>query len=194
MGKKTFKEKLLFSGRKLAIAIKRNYYVIPMIFVFVVCMQFMCSLHIISPNFNRISYGEFNCMYVFIIALLTILASVAYLNFALKKFGQKRPIHMLIIYYVMVIITIVLLFYIFKSNTVNLAEELAKYNQAVADKNEASKAEALKYYTLGVKARYQLLTTIILSFVSVVLVTTAPFVQAALNKLKFKRIETENGK
>ena len=95
-------------------------------FVFVVCMQFMCSLHIISENFNRISYGDYNCMFVFIIALLTILASVAYLNFALKKFGQKRPIHMLIIYYVMVIITIVLLFYIFKSNTVNLAEELAK--------------------------------------------------------------------
>ena len=194
MAKKTFKEKLLFSGRKLVISLKRNYYVVPMIFVFVVCMQFMCSLHIISENFNRISYGDYNCMFVFIIALLTILASVAYLNFALKKFGQKRPIHMLIIYYVMVIITIVLLFYIFKSNTVNIYEELEKYNQAIADKNEASKAEALHYYNLGIQSRYQLITTIILTFVSVALVTTAPFVQAALNKLKFKRIEESNDK
>jgi len=194
MAKKTFKEKLLFSGRKLAISLKRNYYVVPMIFVFAVCMQFMCSLHIISENFNRISYGDYNCMFVFIIALLTILASVAYLNFALKKFGQKRPIHMLIIYYVMVIITIVLLFYIFKSNTVNIYEELEKYNQAIADKNEASKSEALHYYNLGIKSRYQLITTIILTFVSVALVTTAPFVQAALNKLKLKRIEESNDK
>ena len=192
MAKKTFKEKLLFSGRKMVISIKRNYYVIPMIFVFVACLQFMCSLHVISPNFNRISYGEYNCMFVFIISLLTILASVAYLNYALKKFGQKRPIHMLIIYFVMVAVILVLLFIINNANTVNILQEYEKYIQAVADKNEASKAEALKYYNLGVKTRVQLIIQIVLTFISLGLVITAPFVQAALSKIKFKRIENKD--
>ena len=192
MAKKTFKEKLLFSGRKFVISIKRNYYVVPMIFVFAACLQFMCSLHIISPNFNRISYGEYNCMFVFIIGLLTILASVAYLNFALKKFGQKRPIHMLIIYFVMVAVILVLLFSINNANSVNILDEYNNYIQAGANKDESAKATALAFYNLGVKTRVQLLIQIVLTFISLALVITAPFVQKALSKIKFKRIENNN--
>ena len=192
MEKKTFKEKLLFSGRKFVISIKRNYYVIPMIFVFVACLQFMCALHVISPNFNRISYGEYNCMFVFIIALLTILASVAYLNYALKKFGQKRPLHMLIIYFVMEAIILVLLFNINKANTYNVYDEYAKYLQAIETKDEALKASSLQFYNLGVKTNVQLIIQIILTFISLALVITAPFVQAALSKIKFKKVENKN--
>ena len=47
MEKKTFKEKLLFAGRKFVISIKRNYYIIPLIMVGICCFQFMCSLYII---------------------------------------------------------------------------------------------------------------------------------------------------
>lgn len=194
MANKSFKEKLLFSGRKLLISIKRNYYIIPLIFVFISCAQFMCSLYILSPNFNRISYGEFNCMFVFVIALFSILSSVAYLNYALKKFGQKRPLHMLIIYLVMVAVMIFLLFKISNANLVNIYDELEKYNQAVADKDEATKAQALYFYNLGIQSRGQLLTQIVLLFSSLGLVLTAPLVQAALNKLKFKRIEAVNEK
>ena len=58
MGKKTFKEKLLFAGRKLVISIKRNYYIIPLIMVAVCCFQFMCSLYIISPVFARVTNAD----------------------------------------------------------------------------------------------------------------------------------------
>ena len=194
MAKKSFKEKLLFSGRKLLISIKRNYYIIPLIVVFVACAQFMCSLYVLSPNFNRISYGEYNCMFLFIIALFSILSSVAYLNYALKKFGQKRPLHMLIIYFVMVAVMLVLLFNISESNLVNIYDELKNYNEAVKNNDEAAKIGALKYYTLGMQSRAQLNAQIALLFTSLGLVITAPFVQAALNKLKFKRIEAVNEK
>lgn len=194
MAKKSFKEKLLFSGRKLMISVKRNYYVIPLIFVFVCCFQFMCSLYVLSPNFDRISYGEFNCMYIFIISLFSILSGVAYLNYALKKFGQKRPLHMLIIYFVMTGINLVLLFSIFNANTYNIIEEVNKLNDAIANNNEAARLEALKYYEYGLQSRSKLLTQIVLNFVTLALVITAPIVQAALNKLKFKRIEASDEK
>ena len=194
MAKKSFKEKLLFSGRKLLISIKRNYYIIPLIVVFIACAQFMCSLYVLSPNFNRISYGEYNCMFLFIIALFSILSSVAYLNYALKKFGQKRPLHMLIIYFIMVAVMLVLLFNISESNLVNIYDELKNYNEAVKNNDEAAKIGALKYYTLGMQSRAQLNAQIALLFTSLGLVITAPFVQAALNKLKFKRIEAVNEK
>ena len=194
MAKKSFKEKLLFSGRKLLISIKRNYYIIPLIVVFIACAQFMCSLYVLSPNFNRISYGEYNCMFLFIIALFSILSSVAYLNYALKKFGQKRPLHMLIIYFIMVAIMLVLLFNISEANMVNIYDEFKNYNEAVKNNDEAAKIGALKYYTLGMQSRAQLNAQIALLFTSLGLVITAPFVQAALNKLKFKRIEAVNEK
>ena len=194
MTNRSIKEKLLFSGRKFLISIKRNYYIIPLIYVFITCFQFMCSLYILSPNFNRINYGEFNCMFVFIIALFSILSSVAYLNYALKKFGQKRPLHMLIIYFVMEAVIIVLLFKIFEANNVNIAEELANYNEAVANKDEAAKIIALQYYEYGVNSYKQLMAQFVLLFTSLALVITAPLVQAGLNKLKFKRIEAVNEK
>ena len=52
MTNRSIKEKLLFSGRKFLISIKRNYYIIPLIFVFITCFQFMCSLYILSTKTN----------------------------------------------------------------------------------------------------------------------------------------------
>ena len=96
MANKSFKEKLLFAGRKLVISIKRNYYIIPLIMVAVCCFQFMCSLYIISPVFARVTNADgtsgFTSMYVFIITLLTTLATVAYLNYALVKYGICVPV------------------------------------------------------------------------------------------------------
>lgn len=180
MEKKTFKEKLLFAGRKLVISIKRNYYIIPLIMVAVCCFQFMCSLYIISPVFKRITNPDgtsgFTSMYIFIITLLTTLATVAYLNYALIKYGKKRPVAMLILYAVMTIICVVLTVIIFQANQLRFAQDLA--NKAAYDTLLA-----------GRKTKYILLTHLILQGVSIVLVATAPLVQAALNKIKFKRIE-----
>ncbi|MGM9858748.1 MAG: hypothetical protein ACI311_05845 [Bacilli bacterium] len=192
MTKKSFKDWLSFRCRKFVISLKRNYYVIPLIFVFLCCVQFLCCLYVFSPVFDRIpqKFGEYNCLFVFVISLLTILYSVAYLNYALIKYGQKRPIFMLILYFVMWAVVIVLLFVIFKANSLNLAEEYADYEAATS---ESKKNEYLTYINLGTQCQNMLLTNIVFEFISVVLVITAPFVQKAFRKIRFKPID-EYGK
>jgi hypothetical protein len=194
MANKTFKEKLLFSGRKLLISIKRNYYIIPLIFVCVCCAQFMCILHKISKSFERVSseFGAYSCMFVFLIALLLILACVAYLNYALTKYGQKRPLHMLIIYFVMAAAIVAMLIYIYRANQLNLIDEINLYNQAAANKDQASQNTYLDYINKGLVTKKLLTVQFVLLGVSVALVATAPLVQEALSKLKFRRIE-DNG-
>ena len=191
MAKSSFKEKLSFSFRKFIISLKRNYYVIPLALVFICCIQFMCSLHVLSPVFDRIpqAYGQYNCLFIFVISLFTILFSVAYLNYALVKYGQKRPVFMLIIYLVMWAITMYLLFTVLKANSLNLAEEYRDYNAATS---ESKKNEYLKYIVLGEKTASLLITQIVLEFISVVGVLTAPIVQNAFKKITFKPIENNS--
>lgn len=186
MGKKTFKEKLLFAGRKLVISIKRNYYIIPLIMVAVCCFQFMCSLYIISPVFKRITNADgtsgFTSMYIFIITLLTTLATVAYLNYALVKYGKKRPILMLILYGLMTAISVVLLVLITTANLERLNGDISSY-YATYDKSILPNIDS------GRKTNNILITQLVLQAISILMVLTAPLVQAALNKIKFKRIE-----
>ena len=112
MQNKTFMDKLKFSIRKLVISIKRNYYIIPLLIVLAGCVQFLCGLYVLSNNMDRVAqyHGKFSCMFVFIIALLAILSAVAYLNYALVKYGQKRPTHMLILYLLLLIHILVKMF------------------------------------------------------------------------------------
>lgn len=188
MEKKTFKEKLLFAGRKFVISIKRNYYIIPLIMVGICCFQFMCSLYIISPVFSRITNADgtsgFTSMYIFIITLLTTLATVAYLNYALVKYGKKRPVLMLILYALMTAISVLLLVIIMIANLGRVNGDVANYNTAVnKDPTLLAKIQA------GLKTNNILITQLVLQAISILMVATAPIVQAALNKIKFKRIE-----
>lgn len=187
--------KFKFQIRKMVISLKRNYYVIPMIMVFAACIQFMCSLYIMSPAFARISgdaakgngYASYTALFTFIVSLLTILDSVAYLNYALKKYGEKRPIYMEIIYLVMVVINFVLLSLIFMANEGNIVEELAVVNSSTA--TDAAKKTSQMYLDYGYQCRGILLGQFIISGLATVLVITAPFVQNVLRKIKFQSIK-----
>jgi len=189
MKKKSFGEKIKFSFRKMAISLKRNFYVVPLALVLVTCMQFLCSLYILSPMFARIptKFGSFNCLFLFVITLLSILYCVAYMNYALKKYGKKRPLFMLILYFVMWAINIVLLFMIFNANNLDLAEEIAAYDSATT---ESEKVIYAQYVTLGQQSRTCLLAQIILAFISFASVALAPLIQHFLKKITFKPIDT----
>ena len=156
--------------------------------VAVCCFQFMCSLYIISPVFARVTNADgtsgFTSMYVFIITLLTTLATVAYLNYALVKYGKKRPVLMLILYALMTAISVVLLVIIMIANLGRVNGDIAAYNvAAIKDPRLFEKIQA------GLKTNNILITQLVLQAISIILVLTAPLVQAALNKIKFKRIE-----
>ena len=90
----SFKAKMLFKGRKILISLKRNYYIIPLIFTLICAAYFLCTLYILSPVFFRIqsatSYSEFNSLFIFLVSLAVILYSIAYLNYAIKKYGKIK--------------------------------------------------------------------------------------------------------
>lgn len=181
-----------FQVRKTLISLKRNYYVIPLIFVAICCIQFMCSLYILSPGFARISntgvddINSYASAFTFVVSLLTILSTVAYINFALKKYGEKRPIIMVVIYTIMVAINVVLLFLILKANNQSVMQDYNKMIDPSTD--EAARLICEKYVVLGRQCSNIVIVQIVLEIVSLVLVHTAPIVQAQLKKLKFKSI------
>ena len=37
-------------GRKQVISLKRNYFIVPMIFILIAFIQFTCNLFVLSPN------------------------------------------------------------------------------------------------------------------------------------------------
>lgn len=194
MQNKTFMDKLKLSTRKLVISIKRNYYIIPLLIILAGCVQFLCGLYILSNNMDRVSqhHGNYNCMFVFIIALLAILSTVAYLNYALVKYGQKRPTHMLILYLVMVIINVVLLIIVLKANAASLLDEKASLAGFIAKGDITGQATANEQIANCLASKKVLINQLIFIGVAVVVVLTAPIVQSSLNKLKFKRVE-QNG-
>ena len=103
-------------GRKIAIKLKRNYYTIPLLAVCLCVIQFTFNLYIISPMFVRISYGDYNAIYIFVITLLGIMSTVAYLNHS----GNGHSKVMLILYLIMWAVQIVLLFIILNANVMTL--------------------------------------------------------------------------
>ncbi len=181
-----------FQVRKTLISLKRNYYVIPLIFVAICCIQFMCSLYILSPGFARISntgvddINSYASAFTFVVSLLTILSTVAYINFALKKYGEKRPIIMVAIYTIMVAINLVLLFLILRANNQSVMQDYNKMMDPSTD--DAARLICEKYVVLGRQCSNIVIAQIVLEIVSLVLVHTAPLVQAQLKKLKFKSI------
>lgn len=191
--KSNFKNKVSFKTRKLAISLKRNFYIVPLLIVLVTACQFLCELFILSPMYNRIytdltPWGSFNCIFVFLISLFCILYCVAYLNYAIKSYGSKRPVYMLIIYYVLWALNLLMIVLIFISDEKQIAQELANYNSAT---DQSSKDIYLEYYRMGLKTETALIWQLILSGISFVVVTIAPFIQKALKKISFKKINED---
>lgn len=198
-----------FRLRKRIIALKRNYYVVPLIFVFISCFQFLCSLFIFSPAFSRLDvnfssvnasntvvnsmpgflksifsvFWPYNCIFLFLITLFCILYSVAYLQYSLQKYGEKRPVYMLIIFFALWAINLVLLAFVYEANYINLADEL------IALAAKPSDLIIQKYVTYARQTRTLLLIHIVVSIITGIVVATAPLVQKQLKKISFKAIE-----
>ena len=184
----SFKAKMLFKGRKILISLKRNYYIIPLIFTLICAAYFLCTLYILLPVFFRIqsatSYSKFNSLFIFLVSLAVILYSIAYLNYAIKKYGKTRPLYMLIIFYVLMVGSIALLILLYYSNYYNYLDDLNIFNTQ-PDKQVAYR----EFLQKDIQAHNAIITSLILSFVDLLIVSTAPLVQSKLKKLKFKQID-----
>jgi hypothetical protein len=208
--KKGFKFKL----RKRAIALKRNYYTVPLIFVLASCLQFLMSLFIFSSAFYRlpVSFSSidplnqyvnampdflkniytvlwpYNCIFLFVITLFTILYSVAYLQYSMQKYGEKRPVYMLIIFFVLWAINIILVLFIYQSNKINYWDDFYKLT---LDPNNVTLAS---YVVKEKQTKTLLMVHLILSIITGVVVATAPLVQKQLKKITFKPLEENEQK
>ena len=99
-----------------------------------------------------------------------------------KKYGEKKPIAMVVIYLVMTVINIVLLFLILDANNQSVAQDYAKMINPETD--EAAKKICEEFVTLGNKCEGIVIAQIVLEFISLILVIVAPFIQA---QFKFRK-------
>lgn len=192
----SFSEKLKFSLRKLAISLKRNYFVIPMIFIGITIFVIMCSLSTVSSVITRYAgntdyaLAPYSAIFEFCVCLLTILGGVAYINYAFVGYGKKRPLYMMIIFLVLFVGSVVLLFLIYNGITPSYQGDIVTYNNAVAEKSDSVINEYAGYLANGSKTFTLLTWHIVLCLISIALVISAPFIQAALKKIKFKNISS----
>ncbi len=192
----SFSEKLKFSLRKLAISLKRNYFIIPMIFIGVTIFVIMCSLSTVSSVITRYAgnrdyaLAPYSAIFEFCVCLLTILGGVAYINYAFVGYGKKRPLYMMIIFLVLFGGSVVLLFLIYNGITPSYQGDIITYNNAVAENNQSVIAEYTTLLADGSKTFILLTWHIVLCLISIALVISAPFIQAALKKIKFKNISS----
>ena len=88
------------------------------------------------------------------------------------------------------IAVIALLFMLINSNNLNIADEQVKLNEAIQSNNQSQIDVYKKYIDLGNQSNKILITQLILQFVTVVLVSTAPLVQGRLKQIKFKKVDS----
>lgn len=188
----SFKEKFEFKCRKFVIKLKRNFYIIPLIFIVFSTMFFMCTLYISSSVVLRIpesvsSYARLLGMLLFIVTLSGILSSVAYLNFAYSK-NKNKAWPMLAIFYVLSIVNVVIMFLLIDCNHINLVNEIENYNNAIASGNTGCIDILNKYVNLEKQTAIVFIAYLVFNFVSMVLVAVSPLIQNAIRKIKFKSI------
>lgn len=192
----SFSEKLKFSLRKLAISLKRNYFIIPMIFIGITIFVIMCSLSTVSSVITRYAgntdyaLAPYSAIFEFCVCLLTILGGVAYINYAFVGYGKKRPLYMMIIFLVLFVGSVVLLFLIYNGITPSYQGDIVTYNNAVAANEKSVIDEYTTLLANGSKTFTLLTWHIVLCLISIALVISAPFIQAALKKIKFKNISS----
>lgn len=193
----SFSEKLKFSLRKLAISLKRNYFIIPMIVIGVTILVIMCSLYTESSVITRAAGNKesaiapYSAIFEFGACLLTILGGVAYINYAFTGYGKKRPVYMMIIFLVLFAASVALLFLIYFGIKPSIDDDIVKYNQYVADGSDLAKINEYSAFVKdGTNTLSLIMSHIVLCLISIVLVITAPFVQAGLKNIKFKSISS----
>ena len=91
---------------------------------------------------------------------------------------------MLIIFYVLMVGSIALLILLYYSNYYNYLDDLNIFNTQ-PDKQVAYR----EFLQKDIQAHNAIITSLVLSFVDLLIVSTAPLVQSKLKKLKFKQID-----
>jgi len=178
--------------RKRGIALKRNFYTLPLVLVIMCTLFYLSCLFIFSTSINRISSTKMTALYLFIATLCSILSIVGFINYSMKKYGQKRPLYMLIVYWVLILITISFTIVIFVHNEEQIAIEIN--TQSKLDQSDPLWSTCQTYINYGVCTRTLLIIFFVFEFITNVLIILSPLIDKKLKKINFDNQIVNNGK
>lgn len=170
--------------RKKIIAVKRNFYTIPLVLNFIALVIFTCSTYVHSQVSSRITYPEsntfiqqlnyLNAFFLFAITLSAILSVVSYL----KYMGRVKNYVMLGLYYLLCAVQIVLeVFFL-----------IGVQNQLKYEKTLESTEVIKKFIRLETNSIQLIVLHFVLLGIAIVVSSFAPLIQSKLKNIKFKRM------
>lgn len=179
----------LMKLRKIAISLKRNFYIIPMLFVASCMVQMTCSLYIYSPLTPRISSSQWNAFFIFLLTLFSIISCVNYLFYIQKVKDENKMVSLifLILFYILIISQVAVEIPLMLEAHANIAVEQAAYEKELLE-NGANIDTVSKYLQLSKDAFSRYLTHLIMLGFTSLLVALSPWIQSILKKVRFKKI------
>lgn len=173
--------------RKRIASLKRNFYNVPFIMICVCSFFFLGSLFILIKSVGRIEYNP-TAIFLFIAVLASILTIVASVSYVKKVYGQKRPLKMLIAYYIMVVVCLAFTITVFYFNEKQVASEIAKRDALEPLPGGGMPADWYTYQTYinyGVCSRVLMIIFFVLEFIANGLLLTAPLFEKKLKSINF---------
>lgn len=173
--------------RKEFISLKRNFLIVPLLFITVTMIVFTCNLHVSSPTFSRVegNYGtDFNCLFIFIITLMSIMSFVSYFYYM-----NSKKVFMLLIFFTTMLIQLgFVIFLISQLNAFIIIEKAKLETETLPAQIEIIN----RYIKLERKTQGIFIMHCVFNVISCLIAAVAPFIQKALKKIKIKRLDTQN--
>ena len=181
-----------FARKRLA-SLKRNFYTLPFVLVCASCFFFLGSLFILIKSVGRIEY-EPTAIFLFIAVLASILSIVAVVNYVKKVYGQKRPLKMLIAYYIIIAICLAFTITVFIFNEQQVSREYIARDASVLESGEklAQWYICQTYINYGICSRVLLIIFFTLEFITNGLLISSPLIEKKLKSINFDELAVKN--
>ena len=199
-------------GRKQVISLKRNYFIVPMLFILIAFIQFTCNLFILSPNailmyptindlfLNPGNFPTFNLdnytfqygvakvfsLLIFVITLLSILYTVSFIFFMQNRNNGKKKWFFFGLFFLLSLSIVVL--EIFLKNATILARYIYEYDLSKAIELGEDTEKIISSINGCNNVDTIFTVNIILICIACVAAATSPLCQNLVKKIKYKRM------
>lgn len=180
--------------RKRIASLKRNFYTLPFVFVCASCFFLLGSLFILIKSVGRIEYRP-TAIFLFISVLASILTIVAIVSYVKKVYGQKRPLKMLIAYYIMIVICIAFLVAVFVFNEKQITIETIARDSYINPETGDKRAEwyvCQTFINYGICSRILMIIFFTLEAITNGLLIASPAIEKKLKTINFDELAAKN--
>lgn len=173
--------------RKRIASLKRNFYTLPFAIICIASCFFLSILFMLIKSVGRIDFKQ-TSIFLFIAVFASVLSIVASVNYTIKVYGQKRPLKMLVIYYVLTAICLAFTITIFYFNDKQILAEITKRDALKPLPDGSKPAEWYTYQTYinyGNCSRMLLIIFFILEGIANGLLIASPLFEKKLKSINF---------